>query len=302
MPLPFLLFPYVVQKEIFKSMEYCEMFLMSLCSKRVKQCVIQARLKIAKVWYGVYPDIKFIAIQDWGIPVDMHIAFDDQPALSGMEPMEMKIGDDFKTRGIVKAKLTRLKQEYCLISVPKLDAKVTKSLHEHVKQLFRYTAPCGIEIHTNSLTEELPIYENVSKILVKGKSILDLNDLDTFLSQYYPNLTTLLICSPINGEATSKLLEIGNVHLSYPGQCGITLLSKFNGKKINLWGAVVTEKMLNEFIRKWMKSEGYQNLEFVNIELSLESDLLNRDLITDQLEIEAFDEMKRPGRYQSEFR
>ncbi|EFO89062.1 hypothetical protein CRE_14249 [Caenorhabditis remanei] len=239
--------------------------------------------------------MKFIGIQDWGIPVDMHIAFDDQPEPSGVEPVEMKIGDDFKILGIVKTKLTTLKQEYCLISVPKLDAKVTKSLHEHVKQLFRHTYLCGIEIDTNSLTEELPIYENVSKILVKGKSVLDLNNLDTFLSQYYPNLTTLLICSPINGEATSKLLEIGRVNLSYSGQCGITFLSKFNGKKINLWRAVVTERMLNEFIRKWMKSEGYLNLEFVNIELSLESDLLNRDLIIDQLEIEEFDEMKRPG-------
>ncbi|KAF1768271.1 hypothetical protein GCK72_000083 [Caenorhabditis remanei] len=301
MPIPLLHFPYVVQKEIFKSMEYCEMFLMSLCSKRMKNCVIQAKVKIAKIWYGVYPDMKLIGIQDCGIPADMHIAFDDQSEPSGVEPMKMNIGDNFKTLGIVKTKLTRLKQEYCLISVPKLDAKVTKSLHEHVKQLFRYTVPCGIEIHMNSLTEELPIYENVSKILVKGKSILDLNDLDTFMSQYYPNLTTLLICSPINEEATSKLLEIGRVHLSYSGKCGITFLSKFNGKKINLWGAVVTEKMLNEFIRKWMKSDGYQNLEFVNIKLSPEC-VLNRDHVIDQLEIEEFDEMKRPGWYQSEFR
>ncbi|EFP09804.1 hypothetical protein CRE_21409 [Caenorhabditis remanei] len=243
--------------------------------------------------------MKFIAIQDWGIRLDVHIAFDDKTETSGMKPVELEIGDDFKTRGIVKTKLTKLKQEYCLISVPKLDAKVTKALHEHVKQLYRYTYLCGIEIGTNSLTEELPIYENVSKILVKGKSALELNDLDTFLSQYYLNLTTLLICSPINGEATSKLLEVGRVHLSYSDQCGISFLSKFNGQQINLFGAVLTEKELNEFIRKWMKSEGYLNLEFVTIYLSRES-VLNRDLIIDQLEIESFDEKKRPGWYQSD--
>ncbi|EFP09830.1 hypothetical protein CRE_21410 [Caenorhabditis remanei] len=47
MSIPLLLFPYVVQKEIFKSMEYCEVFIMSLCSKRMKQCVIRAKRKIS---------------------------------------------------------------------------------------------------------------------------------------------------------------------------------------------------------------------------------------------------------------
>ncbi|KAF1768270.1 hypothetical protein GCK72_000082 [Caenorhabditis remanei] len=100
MPIPLLHFPYVVQKEIFKSMEYCELFIMSLCSKRMKYCVIRAKRKVHELWYGVNPALKFIALQEGESPVDVIIAFDDQPELSGMKPMELEIGDNFKTRGI----------------------------------------------------------------------------------------------------------------------------------------------------------------------------------------------------------
>ncbi|EFO89070.1 hypothetical protein CRE_14266 [Caenorhabditis remanei] len=303
MSIPLLHFPYVVQKEIFKSMEYCELFIMSLCSKRMKYCVIRAKRKVPELWYGVNPALKFIALQEGESPVDVIIAFDDQPELSGMKPMELEIGDNFKTRGIVKTVQSTLDQEFCSIRLPKLDAKVTKALHEHVKQLFLYTVPCGIEIDNNSLTEELPVYENVNRIHVTGGSILELNDLDTFLSQSYPNLGTLMINCPINGEVndSSKILEVSNIYLSKPGLVGASLLSKFTGRNIVFSHLVIAEKELNLFIRKWMNSEAYHHSEMVFFSAPPDYNL-NTGLIIDELETEEFDPTKRPQWYQIDFK
>ncbi|KAF1768272.1 hypothetical protein GCK72_000084 [Caenorhabditis remanei] len=231
------------------------------------------------------------------------IALDDKTDLIGIKPVELKMGDDFKTRGIVTTMQPTLEQYFCFIQLSKLDAKVTKALYEHVKSLFWYTVPCGLQVDVNSLTEELPKYENVSKILVEGKSVLELNDLDTFLSPYYPNLSTLMVNSPINGEVndSSKILEISNIHLSKPGSVGASLLSKFTGRNIVFSHLVITEKELNLFIRKWMNSEGYQNLEMVYFSAPPDYNL-NTALIIDQLETEEFDPTKRPQWYQIDFK
>ena len=81
-------------------MEYCELFIMSLCSKRMKYCVIRAKRKVPELWYGVNPDLKFIVLKKGESPVDVMIALDDKTDLIGMKPVELKMGEDFKTRGM----------------------------------------------------------------------------------------------------------------------------------------------------------------------------------------------------------
>lgn len=185
--------------------------------------------------------------------------------------------------------------------MPNIDGALTKSLYEHVKMLYRYTEPRGLEIYVCTLPEELPIYENVNKVYLIGESI-ELNVLENFLTKY-PNLDTLMIRPKIIGELsdTSKILEIGNIHLSNPGKFGASLLSKFTGRNIDSRQFVITEAELNEFVRKWMNNEAYQNLKLADFDTTLDC-VLNSDLVFDQLETERFDSSKRPQSYEFEIK
>ncbi|EFO97469.1 hypothetical protein CRE_06146 [Caenorhabditis remanei] len=100
MSIPFLHFPYVVQEAIFKSMEYSEVFVMSLCSKRMKYCVIRAKRKVPKIWYVVFPHDIRIAVEEEGGQVETVFGFVEKPELNEMKStMELKIGEDFKGYG-----------------------------------------------------------------------------------------------------------------------------------------------------------------------------------------------------------
>lgn len=204
-----------------------------------------------------------------------------------------------------KRKKNEFNHEYCFIQVPDINGTLTKSLYEHFKLLYRYTEPSGLEVDTCSCSEEVPVFENVNKIFVREKFeklIIELNDLEYFLTQY-AKLETLVIQPSINGEFknSSKIEEIENIHLAKPGRIVSRLLSKFTGKNIDLSQVVVTESVLNEFIRKWMKSVAYHSLESLNFELSPEC-VLNNDLVFDQLETEKFEATKRPQWYYSDSR
>ncbi|KAF1768716.1 hypothetical protein GCK72_000529 [Caenorhabditis remanei] len=277
------------------------MFVLSLCSKRMKHCVIQAKRRVPKIWYCVYPDETRIAVQEEGKRVETILEFfEENPWLSGTKPEKLKIGEDFTALGTFETVRNKLNQ-ICLIRVLKSDRALTRSLYEHVKSLFRYTKPCGLEVHINTFTDKVPIYEKVDKILLTGKS-LKLNDLDSFLSQY-PNLSTLMIQPSVIGQLcdSSKILEISNIQLSNPGHFGASLLSKFTGRNIDCRDLFITEAEINLLIRKWMKSEAYHNLETIHFSVTPDYDL-DTDLIIDQLETEEFDPTKRPQWYQIDYK
>ncbi|EFP06766.1 hypothetical protein CRE_11529 [Caenorhabditis remanei] len=196
--------------------------------------------------------------------------------------------------------LNKCNHECCVINLPEIDGTLTKSLYEHVKSLYRYTEPCGLEVHMETFTKVVPIYENVNKIFVRGETFLDRKDVNTLLAKY-PDVNNLMIEPTTNWELmnTSKSsLKIENVHISFANQFAASLLSKFTGRSISFSEAVITETELNQFIGKWIRSEAYHNLETVNLGLTPSENGLNIDLVFDQLETEAFDATKRPQWYQ----
>ncbi|KAF1768918.1 hypothetical protein GCK72_000731 [Caenorhabditis remanei] len=195
---------------------------------------------------------------------------------------------------------SKCNHECCLVHLPETDGTLTNALYEHVKSLYRYTEPCGLEVHVKTFTKVVPIYENVNRIYVRGETFLDRKDMDTLLAKY-PNVTNLMIEPTTNWELmdTSKSsLKIENVHMSYTGRFGASFLSKFTGRNISFSEAVFTEAELNQFIGRWMRSEAYHNLETANLGLTPPDNGLNTDLVFDQLETEAFDPTKRPQWYQ----
>ncbi|KAF1768834.1 hypothetical protein GCK72_000647 [Caenorhabditis remanei] len=267
----------------------------------MKYCVIRAKPRVPKIWYCVYPDETRIAVQEEGKRVETILEFfEENPWLSGTKPEKLKIGEDFIALGTFETALNIFNQ-MCLIRVLKNDGTLAKSLYEHVKSIYRYTEPCGLEVHINTFTDEVPIYENVNKILLKGKSV-KLNDLDTFLSQY-PNLSTLMIQPSVIGQFSdsSKILEISNIQLSNGGHFGASLLSRFTGRNIACRNLFITEAEINLLIRKWMKSEAYHNLETIHLSVTPDY-VLDTDLIIDQLETEEFDPTKRPQWYQIDYK
>ena len=73
---------------------------MSLCSKRMKYCVIRAKRRVPKIWYCVYPDEKRIAVQEEGKRVETILEiFEENPWLRGTKPEKLKIGEDFIALG-----------------------------------------------------------------------------------------------------------------------------------------------------------------------------------------------------------
>ncbi|KAF1767266.1 hypothetical protein GCK72_007225 [Caenorhabditis remanei] len=143
--------------------------------------------------------------------------------------------------------------------------------------------------------EKMPIYENVDKIFLTGDSeSAEAKDFESFITRY-PNLNSLRIQPEIIGEL-SEMIDAQKVRLSNAGKFGTSLLEKFDGRHLLFSKWIVEEKQLNEFIKKWMKGEGYQSLETIEAYLILNRNI-RIDNVVNELETERFDRTKRPEHF-----
>ncbi|EFP03365.1 hypothetical protein CRE_09578 [Caenorhabditis remanei] len=299
MPLKFLSFPNLIQEYILKNMELCEVFMMSLVSKKTKYCSIRARIKIPKILFNIRKKAQSIriGIDEKKMKTKTIIRLWEVRKLKTRRAVRIKIGDDFEDLAKIRSQESQTNEQLCLIKVECIDETLMKGLYDHFKSLFCESKSNSLWMETSMLfsIEKLPIYENVDKIFLTGESeSADAKDFESFITRY-PNLDSLRIQPEIIGEL-DVVIDAQKVRLTNAGKFGTSLLEKFDGRHLLFSKWIVEEKQLNEFIKKWMKGEGYHNLETIQATLILNWNIRMDDVVN-ELETERFDRTKRPEHF-----
>ncbi|EFP11415.1 hypothetical protein CRE_09695 [Caenorhabditis remanei] len=284
MPLKFLNFPYLVQEKIMENMEFSEIFQASLCSKRMKQSVIRARVAIPKTWFVVKEDSRLVGIKpDTSYPAKMLIKMVEKPKIKKRKMIDVKIGEGCEVSAKIRAKYSNYEGHYCQLEVLQIDKTMTKALHDHVKSIFKPTQSFDLQMAASKISDDLPIFENVKDIFIPGAtSVLEVEVLERFLEKY-PKLHSLNLQPIINGllTDTSKIFENERVYSRNPGQIGKNLLLNFSGKSLELSNVIISETDIVDIIRKWVTNEGYQDLE--TLILRMASAIINTNRVFDAL-------------------
>ncbi|EFO94017.1 hypothetical protein CRE_19469 [Caenorhabditis remanei] len=296
-PLKFMSFPSLVQENVLKHMEFAEVFMMSLCSKRTKNCAVRARIEIPQVYFTVKETEQKIGIrrEEGKEKTKTIIRVLEYPE------ERIKSADKFLRFFSFFSVCAAIKpyKGACVIKIKQTEETFMAGLYHYFKALFRLTEPSYLVMNVNRLSERMLFVEDVNKAHITGQT-LEVKDLDLFLTKN-PNLEILKIESSINGELDniSRILSVENVHLSNAGHFGMRLLSKFTGRNISLFEPVLVETELNAIIKKWMNGEEFQNLEtvFAQIKTSLVRGM-NLDQIFDGFAVERFNPANRPQDFQ----
>ncbi|KAF1764955.1 hypothetical protein GCK72_004906 [Caenorhabditis remanei] len=292
MPLKFLSFPFLVQENILKNMELVEFFIMSTCSKRTKQSAILARKEVPKLRHVVKENEQSIMIR--GEKSKTIIKILEAPRLRLSRMWKMSVGNsEFPTEISVQGNSSNA--EYCLLKVTQIDETFLVGFSLYFNTLFRLKESTKLKLEFIKSAVRTPMFENVNEVSLSGET-LTMDDLDSFLT-LYPNLDVLKIKQSIDGELneTSRILVVKNVCLSNAGPFGMNLLTKFTGQNIYLNKVDLVEADLNEIIRKWINSEGYQNLVSVHATMDYPSRRrIQTDQVFNQLPIERFNPTERP--------
>ncbi|EFO94034.1 hypothetical protein CRE_19466 [Caenorhabditis remanei] len=295
-PLKFMSFPSLVQENVLKHMEFVEVFMMSLCSKRTKNCAVRARIEIPQVYFTVKETEQKIGIRlGEGKEVTKTI-------IRVLEYLEERIKSADKVRyGDFESVCAAIKpyKGGCVIKVKQTEEPFMAGLYHYFKALFRLTEPSYLIMNVNRLSERMLFVEDVNKAYITGQT-LEVKDLELFLTKN-PNLENLKIQSSINGEIDdiSRILSVKNLRLSSAGHFGMRVLSKFTGRNICLFEPVLVETELNAIIKKWINGEEFQNLEAVlaqNIRPIVRG--MNLDQICDGFAVERFNPANRPQYFQ----
>ncbi|EFO95279.1 hypothetical protein CRE_09292 [Caenorhabditis remanei] len=260
MALKFTNFPYLVQKNILKNMELSEIFMTSLCSKKAKNCVILARIKVSKVWHEMRGNKLSIRIEQKGQRSRTIIKVSEVPEEQMRHAFRVRIGEDFDGLAKIRVRVSKRnenKQHY-RIEVYHIGETLKNSLNDHFKALFQYRESCALLMDVSKISERMPNFGIVNEIFLVGKAIVELEDLERILSQW-PNLDTLSIFPTIKGDFTdtSKILVAQNVFMKNIGAFGMNILKNFTGRNINLQRVDVVEAELREILIKWMNNEAY---------------------------------------------
>ena len=76
-----------------ENMEFSEIFQASLCSKRMKQSAIRARVAIPKTWFIVKEDSRLVGLKPDSNPAKMLIKIVEKPKIKMRKMIDVRIGD-----------------------------------------------------------------------------------------------------------------------------------------------------------------------------------------------------------------
>ncbi|EFP10680.1 hypothetical protein CRE_01179 [Caenorhabditis remanei] len=293
MPLKILSFPYLVQEKIVKSMEYVDIFMMSLCSKRAKNCAIRTNLQIPKLWFIVSKKGSRVGIQVDERIVRTLIKLQDCLRNGLVEPFVVKMGNNHEITATIKSEEQRSGRAYCLMNHLGDSGRILKAIQEQIQVIFRSTEPYSLKLHVSELNENLPVFENIKDILVSGKK-LESDVLERLLGTY-PGLNSLDVNPLINGNVleTSHIFQIDRICFSDCGSYGLEVLRRFTGSHIVLIDAPIRENDVVDIIRKWIANEAYQNIETLMIYLKTHVEI-NPQLVMDSFPTERYNPAVRP--------
>ncbi|CAO4376422.1 unnamed protein product [Caenorhabditis nigoni] len=280
-------------------LDYQEIFLLSLCSRRTKCLVEKARIKVPKLAFVLkerqgYNEFKVGAIIDNGIreciwlPVTsvVHCV-----KLTKKTTSTVKLGNDYEASA--KFDMRRQKNGTFLhrMKCANEPMAVQKALQDYINLIFHYSEPNKLYLMMEC-EGSLPNVTNVQEIEIKHETV-DRQFFTNVLTTY-PDHHTISV-RVINRDIPNEFFQIQNIHVKYAN--GPDCFRNFVGRNMRLGCATSTDQDLIQFLQKWISNEAYHNLE--SLTMFIMNDI-NTVLIRQSVEFEEYDPNepeKRPRDY-----
>ncbi|KAF1764248.1 hypothetical protein GCK72_004195 [Caenorhabditis remanei] len=299
-PIPFLKFPYLIQLDVLKQLEFDEIFLMSLCSKKVKIMIQSVNLEAEKLVYGLVESMAqaFVGHHE-GLRLLRDVAnFQCFESIPRNEMSQMNVGGNTIECSFIK-QLRNGKEAYTVGYHTSEEEIVLKSLHCHISSLFRNKPHIQlIAVSPRALIKSAVISNlNEASISIDEPQVLDTSQLEDFVN-LHSNLDNVQLVHSFTGPPLtreSRFLKIKALTVHDAGQRTSELMANFDGQHLHLSKPIYTTNDWYQLLRRWKRKEAYGNLKTLVTNPPEQQTILNLDVT--EFDIKVWDGQRRPRKY-----
>ncbi|EGT54160.1 hypothetical protein CAEBREN_03239 [Caenorhabditis brenneri] len=290
----FLKFAFLIQMNIIKQMDYHEMFLLSLCSRRTQNLMKYLRLRALKVQYWMVKERTKVVISQQDTTDQLYMAHLKDIPLSSMhrEVRSVNIGGSKVLCRVKRRKRDSGDVFHNLIHDGNLFNLIT-SLQNHIQPFFHPTVDVELQIQIEEAEIEFPVLQGVTRSYLYGTAI-HTSFLDAFYTVYPDQHSSKIDCR-IKGlfKPNSKLFQIDQLLLRFSECSAAKVLEHFNGSYLFLYRADVDAVDLTNFLRRWKSENAYPNLKL----LVVKKKRFMQNSILEEFETKPWDLSNRPETY-----
>ncbi|CAO4376365.1 unnamed protein product [Caenorhabditis nigoni] len=306
MPVNLLEMPYLVSVMVVTELDYQEIFLLSLSSRRSLALVKKARIQVPKLAFRYDKcdrQEEFVIgvktnMHEWSYVTSVkHVPELDWEGVLDVKPeleYESIIRSWHKEDGSFRHQIERSNKP----------REVQKEYQDYINSIFHYSGSYKL-ILSMKCKGQLPNVTNVEYIEIEDGTIdeqrngtIDAQFLSNLLTTY-PDPHTLSVDVDIVGELPKDSLFFQVQNVAVGSLCGPEYIHNFLGRHLRLDSVTVTDQGIIQFLEKWISNEAYHNLEtlviFVDHPL-----IINADLIRQTIECEEYNSEepeKRPEHF-----
>ncbi|PIC22692.1 hypothetical protein B9Z55_016659 [Caenorhabditis nigoni] len=288
MPINLLKLPLLVGAMVVSELDYKEVFLLSINSRRAYYLVKTARVTVSKITFRFEECCGFntfaiaVLINKKWFPVTslLHVyklALDDVMTVNLGLGYEVYTNFDWwrEDNGVFNHRIECVNEPMA----------IQKAFQDHINSIFHCSENNKLSLSTK-WKGSLPNITNVKEVEIEDYYV-DSPILTRILTKY-PDPHTLSVESNIVGEIPkdSPFFQVENIAIQ--SRCGPDYFPNFVGRNMCLRRAILTEQDLIQFLQKWISNEAYHNLETFSINMD-PLHILNQDLIRQAIEFEEYD-------------
>ncbi|KAF1757416.1 hypothetical protein GCK72_013872 [Caenorhabditis remanei] len=300
MPLEILKFPYLVQQEMMKMMNYSELLMLSLCSSKALLLIRSLKFNIHMVRYRIHANT-IALIFETNNGDSLHL-------LSVFKACSQDVQDTFEVvmRGsklncsFSTEKLTFSKGDQGNIMVYGLSADIMQEiLVDHMNYLLKEQFSNRLIVTIDNRLKYIPKIKNLECIFIYGE-LVEAKRLEQLLSTN-PKNKVLRNSAVIDGvlEENSSIPHINWMHLWVRNNLQSQLLSRFTGDYLSISSAEkCDDSVIIKFLQEWTSGRKYQNLRTLLL-FSQRNSFSNPANVLGNFETMPWDPLRRPANYES---
>ncbi|EFP02941.1 hypothetical protein CRE_28353 [Caenorhabditis remanei] len=286
-------FSWLIQREILSSMELVDLLMMASCSQKfyqnIKSLMRNRFDKIISITYEWRPP-SYINISSSSSGDNPFMSINMRHELRGrplipMNLLGMDLEVSMQTRKHLLMVLYELEQEQTLLPY----------IHDYFLDFFG--SSIKYQLNVNNLTPPFSKLKNITSTDVA--SDLGVADFHDFL-KISPNQDFIRLSeleSALLGRnlefARTKVLEIETM-----SSLADDILSNFEGRQLFIDEGVISDTAIIQFLNNWISDEGYHNIEYLSISVTVFRHPLNPNQIMNRIPINRLDSSDKLPVYQ----
>ncbi|EFO89999.1 hypothetical protein CRE_26895 [Caenorhabditis remanei] len=287
MSLPLCQFPLLIHVEIFKHLEFEQIFMLSLCSENTKRLIQRIRLKAKKLRYTIEDDQVSVhgGFTDDERDLEFIAAMKCVTSISRKKTISVKLGGE-----PIKCRFER--NSHTLKYLEPENKNALELLKNLIDSLFHSKPIIQLKLHSPDSLSSSNIFDDISDTSFMFEN-LDASELEAHLTKY-PNHHSLDFFSDLTKrdlKQYSKIWEIEGLTLRGSRLISSRAMKYFSGRCLILHNAEIMYSALIKMIPKWQKKEGLHILHAVVIHTFASDDFI--DELLDELNVLDWDGITR---------